>query len=171
MNQKIRSNTFETNSSSTHSIVLLNREIEPIKPVFNIQLINESSGNIICTAPQEILSYLYTLAVIHHNWALYDKLHSTYTNCIFQKPVYDLSAYTDDGEEHYGICDDRTISSFCEVVNASLPSPYFSDDALNTICTNLEDIVTNGAVYVLYDETPFIKYLTKDDGTILVSGG
>lgn len=48
-------------------------------------------------------------------------------------------------------CDDRSISSFCELSNSNMRSPYFSDSNLDFIADNLEEIVTSGEVYVKWD--------------------
>lgn len=149
MNQKIRGNTFETNSSSCHAIVL-EKDKDRICPrkvdttyEFNIPLLKTMpSSNVI--GPEDVLSYLYTLSVVAHNWKLYDTLKATYNNCIFQKPLYYMEE-----EDCYKYCDDREIISFCET-NTDFRN-YFTTDEIDKIIQHLPEIVSFGFVYINYD--------------------
>lgn len=173
MNQKIRNKTFETNSSSTHSIAIYNKEYSsnPGMYRYNIPLI-DAAHDMFLKTKEDILSYLYTLSVVRHHWLLHDRLRDTYYNCIFQKPIYDLTAYTPEDEKQYDVCYDRSVTSFCDVVNASLPSPYYEDEDLDLIADNLEAIVETAEIYVGYDssyEHHIIGNKLKDNSEEVIS--
>ena len=59
-----------------------------------------------------ILSFLWTIANAGHKWELVDELKRTFPNCIFQKPQWDLPYESDSN-----YCDDREITSFCDIIN------------------------------------------------------
>ena len=149
MNQTIRSKVFETNSSSCHAIVIEKdkNRFESRKVIteyeFNIPLL-QTVPNCNIRGPEDMLSYLYTLSVVSHNWKLYDAIKATYNKCIFQKPLY----YIDHLDE-YQYCDDREIISFCDT-NVDFKN-YFTDNEINKIIENLTEIVSFGFVYINYD--------------------
>lgn len=156
MQQTIRNNVFETNSSSVHSIVIekshydicntntYNDEIQYDK-YWNVNLLTESDAKLILEQPEEILKYLYTVSIILAFNPLEDKLKKLFPNCVFQKPLYDIN-------DEYEYCDDRTITNFCDVVNADLPSLVFSQDELWQITENCLSIIFHGIITISRDE-------------------
>lgn len=173
MRQVIRNNVFETNSSSIHSIVIEKShydslyEIDPlfdkgpdvyeynnqVQDVFyNVPLIQYAHQ--IYDQPDEILSYLYSLAIMLHFNPLEDKLRKLFPNCVFQKPLYDIN-------DEYEYCDDRTITNFCDCVNVDLPCFANNEDTLYQLTDFCLSIIYHGKVTI--SEDSFKEYLRKHE--------
>lgn len=150
MKQNIRNNTFETNSSSIHSLVIFKekKEFPTISQLTWLIPIFNSSYSFYLTDPEEIISYLYTLGLASHCWKLVDNLKEKFPNCIFQKPSWDLPY-----ESETGFCDDREIISFCDL-NADFTS-HFSREEVEEISklSNFINIIFNGEIYCAQDES------------------
>lgn len=145
MKQLIRNKTFETNSSSTHILVLLKHsdDLSEMGMEAHIPIMDNFQG--FTRDPEEIMSYLYTIGLLAHNWHLVDSLKREFPLCIFQKPQWDLPY-----ESETGFCDDREVTSFCELINSSMCC-YFSDDDINTIIAHLKDFIFKGELFVMWD--------------------
>lgn len=145
MQQLIRNKTFETNSSSTHTLAVYksNEDVSEIGLEEHIPILTEFYGH--TTEPEKILSYLYTIALISHDWKLIDKIKYEFPSCIFQRPQWNLPY-----KSKTGFCDDREVISFCELVSSDMPC-YFSDEDRTTIWVHLKEFVFSGELYVAQD--------------------
>lgn len=150
MKQMVRSNTFETNSSSIHSLVIFKekKEFPNISQLTWLIPIFDLSSSFYLNEPEEIISYLYTLGLASHCWKLVDNLKGNFPKCIFQKPSWDLPY-----ESETGFCDDREIISFCDL-NANFAS-HFSREEVEEISklSNFINIIFNGEIYSAQDES------------------
>lgn len=151
MKQLIRNKTFETNSSSVHSLAICksnktDEEWELIASEFeeNIPLSDFDYDQILDT-PREILSYLYSWSVVVHYWKLYDLIKQTFPRCIFEKPRYELP-----WNSKKGYCDDREITSFCEVINCNI-YPRLNAISSEYVINHLAKVVFSGKLALLYD--------------------
>ena len=151
MRQVVRNKIFETNSSSVHSLVVCKTEKDDTQYEL---LASEYEQNIalsdfdydqILEKPIEILSYLYSYAIVTHYWKLYDLIKMTFPKCIFEKPRYELP-----WNSKKGYCDDRSIVSFCEVINCCM-SPKLEAEAQEYILDHLARVVFNGKIAITYD--------------------
>lgn len=145
MKQIIRNKTFETNSSSTHTLSIYKHtnNVGEIDLDAHIPIMDNFHGD--TKDPETILSYIYTMALVSHNWKVIDKIKQEFPLCIFQKPQWELPYESDTG-----YCDDRAVISFCELLNTELPC-YFDEDDMNTIWAHLKEFVFEGELYVGYD--------------------
>lgn len=150
MTQSIRYNTFETNSSSVHSLVLLKNEPkydwELLNPEWHIEIV-ESSQYLpkYSKDPEFLLSYIYTIALIKHKWKLIDTINQEFPNCIFQRPQWQLPY-----DSITGYCDDRRVISFCDLMSSDL-SCYYSDEDFDRITNNLRAFIFKGELYNEWD--------------------
>lgn len=163
MKQVIRNKTFETNSSSCHSLAIKKSDISiqdlrdcAFKLKYHIPLVDTSEIN--CTEdPETILSFLWTIANAGHKWELVDELKKTFPNCIFQKPQWDLPYESDTN-----YCDDREITSFCDIINTNM-SNHFDDKDISYIILHLKEIVFSSILYVKTDESLLNYFKDKLD--------
>lgn len=146
MKQFFRHSVFETNSSSEHTLVLLKNNKDTISETLKAQIPIMENFSGYTTTPKTILSYIYTMGLLTHTWDLIYEIKKQFPECIFQKPQWDLPY-----ESVTGYCDDREVTSFCELLNSSMIC-YYNESALETIKTHLKDFVFNGELYVMWDE-------------------
>lgn len=151
MKQSIRHKTFETNSSSIHNLVICKTdktdtdyELMASEYEHNIGLEDFNCATIL-DEPLDILSYLYSYSVVTKYWKLYDLIKTTFPNCIFEKPRYDLP-----WNSKKGYCDDRSIISFCDVINCSI-TPLLEVEAQEYILDHLARVVFNGKISIQWD--------------------
>lgn len=148
MYQNIRNCTFETNSSSTHSLALLkiDKEIEFNNPRFLISIIqNDQYLPKYSKDPEILLSYIYTIALVKHRWDIINNIKQEFPNCIFQKPQWDLPF--DNGT---GYCDDKEIISFCELSGSDVHC-YFDDTELDILNNHLREFIFKGELHSAWD--------------------
>lgn len=145
MNQKIRNNTFETNSSSTHSLAIIKKDLnaENLGMEENIPIMENFNGY--TNDPQELISYIYTIALISHDWGIIDLLKEEFPYCIFQKPQWDLPYHSETG-----YCDDRDVITFCDLLNSDMCC-YFDKEQRTTIYTHLKDFIFKGELFICRD--------------------
>ena len=148
MNQSIRSNTFETNSSSIHSLVIFKdkKSVKDLKEYNYLVPIFDGWDSFYLCDPEDILSYLYTMGLSSHTWKLVDNLKEMFPNCIFQKPSWELPY-----ESETGCCDDRTIISFCNLTSDFKTHFYGNDLDEISDKENLFNIIFNGEIYAHQD--------------------
>ena len=161
MKQLIRTNIFETNSSSTHTLVIFKEKKSAIDLKANIPIIDEATNY--TNHPEDILAYIYTIALTSHDWDLLNKIKEEFPNCIFQRPQWDLPF-----ESETGFYDDIEVISFCELINSSLIC-YFDSDARIIIKDHLKDFVFNGEFFNTfdgcyeYDCIPYLHNVAEED--------
>lgn len=160
MKQQIRHNIFETNSSSTHALAIYNKVWEDnSKNLFlNIPIMEEPLG--LYKDEQNILSFIYTIALMKHNWRLVDKIKETFSNCIFEKPQWELP----NGEIDY--CEDKEIISFCDLIKPNFYSKFEEEDFIY-IYDHLNEIIFNCELFIKWDgwyawDIVTLKYLNLD---------
>lgn len=163
MKQLIRNNTFETNSSSIHSIAIMksDRNLDLFGMEEHIPIIlDECDFQGYTHDPARLLSYLYTLSLVAHDWNLLDKIKEEFPACIFQKPSWDLPY-----KSKTGFCDDREVISFCDLVNGDIPVRFDSEQMVE-IRNNLKDIVANGELYIGVDISYIsaLEYIHEEAG-------
>lgn len=147
MQQIIRYNIFETNSSSTHALAIYKNTVKQptISPKdlhYNIAIMENADG--FHSSPNEILSFIYTIALLRHDWWFIDKIKETFSNCVFQKPQWELP----DGE--IGYCEDKEIVSWCDLVGPDFYCKY-DDEDMEYIQDHLINAVLNSELYVHWD--------------------
>ena len=147
MKQQIRNQTFETNSSSVHSVVIFDNAPDYGMETF-IPIMKSNPGYIL-KEPEEILSYIYTVFLRHHKWFYIKELKSDYPNCIFEKPYWE-DKHT--GEGFYS--DDVEITSFCDLYDNDFNSMY-DDKNLKLLYLMRKDAIFKGEVVVKRDQDYF----------------
>ena len=147
MKQQIRNQTFETNSSSVHSVVIFDSADDfGIEGLVHIM---KSNPKYTLTEPLEILSYIYTVFLQHHKWFYIDELKSEYPNCIFEKPYWE-DKYKNEG--FYS--NDVEITSFCNLYENDFNSHY-DDKNLKLLYLMRKDAIFKSEVLVLRDQDYF----------------
>lgn len=167
MKQVIRKNTFETNSSSVHSLVIQKAHYDCLfekDPLFDDQdysQFNETPDEFkfwnvrlkehftLTDDPEEIISYLYSLSIYLHYRPLEYKLKKLFPNCVFEKPLWELP-----NKEYPDYCDDESITAFCDCVQLyDFPTSPFTDDNLSMITDYCVSIIFHGWLSVWRDES------------------
>jgi len=165
MNQKIRNNTFETNSSSIHSLAICktdktDTQFELLASEYEVNIPLENFDyDMILDEPYDILSYLYSYSVVSKYWKLYDLIIKTFPNCIFEKPRYDLP-----WNSKKGYCNDRSIISFCDVINCHM-APLLEKNAQEYILDHLAKVVFSSKICIMRDLN-FGNYIDERDDII-----
>ena len=144
MKQQIRNQTFETNSSSVHSVVLFDDVTKEYGLEENISIMVDNPKYLL-KEPKEILSYIYTTFLYHHKWYYIRDLKEKFPNCIFEKPYW-ADSHTGDG--FYS--DDKEITTFCDLYDSDFCN-CFTDKHLRIMWKCMYHIVFNGEVLVQRD--------------------
>lgn len=145
MKQTIRKNVFETNSSSTHTLIIYKDKPNPvIKLSGRVILQNNGYGDEYIT-PMDRLSYLYTVACLYpDNFEnLMSQIKTNFNYLKFQKPKYDV----EDDDETY---------TYKELLNGNLEQAWNLGEINYLTNEEFLNLIYNGYITQGRDEYPDI---------------
>lgn len=159
MKRIIRRNTFETNSSSTHSLSLSPvKAFDFKKPVYlNIWFDEYGWGYDVLRTPEEKLSYLFTAAQYERGWGKYDHTKDELLALIksfrddLQAMLYETNVYLQEIDE-YVFMDDYCPMGYID--HQSVGECECSDDVYRYATSSTENLMNylfNELVEVIID--------------------